>query len=346
MPNSNPHIDERIKHKDITLENIAMKKHSLLLASLWLALVMPAAVHASEKLSGCFQATQSCEAYRSFRKQTNPESVRLEVGKEYPLLAQNKPNAATHVQLQIEGLRASHRWVARACGKIVPQCRGQVATPPQSATTKNDYLLAVSWQPTFCESHPSKTECKTLTANRFDAQNLALHGLWPQPRNNAYCGVSVKDKSVDRRKRWDLLAPLPLSPEVRKELSVVMPGYASYLQRHEWIKHGTCYSASANEYYVDSLWMMRELNNSAVRDVFRSRIGQTLTIQEVRQAFTSAFGPGAGQRVNMRCDRKGRVGEIWINLRGKVASGISFKQMLMNAPKAKVDCNSGVVDPA
>ncbi|CAA6820127.1 MAG: Ribonuclease I precursor (EC [uncultured Thiotrichaceae bacterium] len=301
---------------------------------------------ASDKLEGCFEATQSCEAYRSFRKKTNPENARLEVGKQYPLLAQNKPNAATHVQLEIEGLKSDRRWVALSCGRVLPRCSGQVITPPVTQTKGDDYLLAVSWQPAFCETHPSKTECKTLTPSRFDAQNLALHGLWPQPRNNAYCGVSVKDKSVDRRKRWDLLAPLKLSSKVRQELSVVMPGYASNLQRHEWIKHGTCYGTSENVYYADSLWMMRELNNSVVRDLFRSRIGQKLSIQDLRQSFDKAFGAGAGQKVNMRCDRKGRVGEIWVNLRGKVSSGISFKHMLMNAPKAKADCKSGVVDPA
>lgn len=301
---------------------------------------------ASEKLQGCFEATQACEAYRSFRKKTNPENARLEVGKQYPLLAQNKPNAATHVQLKIDGLQSDSRWVSLSCGRLLPSCSGQVATPPVAQSKGDDYLLAVSWQPAFCETHPSKTECKTLTPSRFDAKNLALHGLWPQPRNNAYCGVSVKDKSVDRRKRWDLLPPLKLSQSVRQELSKVMPGYASNLQRHEWIKHGTCYGTTENQYYVDSLWMMRELNNSAVRDLFSSRIGQTVTITEVRNSFDKAFGAGTGQKVNMRCDRKGRVGEIWVNLRGKVSSGISFKQMLMNAPQAKSDCKSGVVDPA
>lgn len=302
--------------------------------------------YASKKMQGCFEATQACEAYRSIRKKTNPENVHLEVGKQYLLLAKNKPNAATHVQLKIEGLKFDRRWVALSCGRVLPTCGSQVAPPPKAQVKGYDYLLAVSWQPAFCETHPGKIECKTLTPSRFDAQNLALHGLWPQPRNNAYCGVSVKDKSVDRHKRWDLLPPLKLSPSVRQELSKVMPGYASNLQRHEWIKHGTCYGTSENQYYVDSLWMMRELNKSAVRDLFSARIGQKVSITEVRHSFDKAFGDGAGQKVNMRCDRKGRVGEIWVNLRGKVASGISFKQMLMKAPRAKADCQSGVVDPA
>lgn len=301
---------------------------------------------ASEKRQGCFEASDTCEAHRSFRKQTNPENARLEIGKQYPILAQNKPNAATHVQLKIAGLQSDRRWVALSCGRILPNCSDTAAIPATPKASNNDYLLAVSWQPAFCESRPKKTECKTLTPNRFDAQNLALHGLWPQPRNNAYCGVSVKDKSVDRRKRWDLLPPLKLSKRVQQELQTVMPGYASNLHRHEWIKHGTCYGTSENDYYADSLWMMRVLNSSAVRDLVNARIGKTLSIKEVRQAFDTAFGKGTGKKVNMRCDRKGRIGEIWVNLRGKVSTGISFKQMLINAPVAKTDCKSGVVDPA
>ncbi|MCK5918231.1 MAG: hypothetical protein KAG34_07385, partial [Cocleimonas sp.] len=176
-------------------------------------------LHASEKLEGCFKASQSCEALRSIRKKTNPGNISLKIGKEYRLVAKNKANAATHYQLIVTGAEPEHRWVTLECGRVLKSCADGYKTSATKRKASNEYLLALSWQPSFCETHKRKPECKTLTSARFDAGHLALHGLWPQPRNNAYCGVSVKDKSIDRKKRWNLLKPLKLSADVTKELT-------------------------------------------------------------------------------------------------------------------------------
>jgi ribonuclease T2 len=43
-----------------------------------------------------------------------------------------------------------------------------VSTSPVISPDVNiaqDYLLAISWQPAFCETKPAKTECKTLVGN-------------------------------------------------------------------------------------------------------------------------------------------------------------------------------------
>src|SRR3546814_10932851 len=57
------------------------------------------------------------------------------------------------------------------------------------AAAADFFVLAVSWQPAFCETRPAKPECVTQDEDRFDASHFALHGLWPQPRGNVYCGV-------------------------------------------------------------------------------------------------------------------------------------------------------------
>ena len=43
----------------------------------------------------------------------------------------------------------------------------------------DDYVLAASWQPSFCETKPDKDECESQTGDRFDATHFAIHGLWP-----------------------------------------------------------------------------------------------------------------------------------------------------------------------
>lgn len=321
------------------------KNIGALFATLFLLLPLGAS-HASEKLAGCFEATQSCEALRSIRKKTNPDNRLLMVGKEYRLVAKNKANAATHYQLIIEGAKREQRWVAISCGRVLDHCSTKNTRPSSAKSASGHaYLLALSWQPSFCESHQRKSECKTLSSSRFDARHLVLHGLWPQPRNNAYCGVSVKDKSIDRKKRWDLLQPLTLSTAVKKELQTVMPGYASNLQRHEWIKHGTCYGKNANHYYADSLTLTREINNSAVSTLFREHIGKKITSKQIRQRFDQVFGAGSGKKVNLRCDRKGNIAELWINLKGDTKGQFSLKTLLPDAENAKSSCESGRVAP-
>jgi ribonuclease T2 len=301
-------------------------------------------VQATEKLSGCFEATSSCEALRSIRKKTNPNNISLSVGKEYPLTAQNKPNAATHYQLIIKGAKPEQRWVSVSCGRVIRKCSNYTATSATTRTAGKAYLLALSWQPSFCETHRKKTECKTLTSTHFAARHWVLHGLWPQPRHNAYCGVSTKDKSIDRKKRWDLLKPLTLKASVSTELTKVMPGFASHLQRHEWIKHGTCYGKNANDYYTDALALTHEVNTSSITTFFQDNIGKKVTSQQIRQRFDQAFGTGSGNKVNLRCDRKGNIAELWINLKGDIKKDFSLKGLLLNAKNAKSSCQSGKVD--
>ena len=86
--------------------------------------------------------------------------------------------------------------------------------PAGKQPTQN--VLAVSWQPAFCETKPDKIECRTQTADRFDASNFTLHGLWPQPRRMAYCNVGKTDIANDKDGSWDELPEVSLEPPTRK----------------------------------------------------------------------------------------------------------------------------------
>lgn len=59
---------------------------------------------------------------------------------------------------------------------------------PPAGTRATDLLLAMSWQPAFCESKPSKTECRQLNDGLLPVTEvrLSLHGLWPQPSGHFY----------------------------------------------------------------------------------------------------------------------------------------------------------------
>ena len=69
-----------------------------------------------------------------------------------------------------------------------------VGTPVAAAEV---HVLAASWQPAFCETRPAKPECLSQTEDRVDATGFSLHGLWPQPVDNVYCGVPPELRAVD-----------------------------------------------------------------------------------------------------------------------------------------------------
>ncbi len=316
------------------------RKFLAIVALIMSVLVVPEISRASIKMDGYFIAKKSCEAVHSIRKGTDPFT--LTKGMAYKVMAKNKPDA-THYLINIESLEVNpNKWVSIDCGMLLTDCKtSQVEKPVK----EKSYLLAISWQPAFCQSHQGKIECETQTEDRYDATHLALHGLWPQPRNNAYCNVSDKAKSLDRKKFWDQLEPLHLSDALYTKLLVVMPGVGSYLQRHEWTKHGTCYSDSPEVYFRDSMKIVNQINDTNISTLFAGNVENTITAQQIRQAFDKAFGEGSGEKVNVKCGHKGLITELWVNLQGDINKDDNLSRLLQNAPAVNnIACKSGVVD--
>ncbi len=204
----------------------------------WASWVIPA--QASVPLNDQLRATQTCEAFQSFRQGTNPGNIRLNPGQIYPVTAKNKDDA-THYYLRIDEANPMARWVSTSCGELL-------GTPPIGDITSSNptNVLAISWQPSFCETHQDKDECESQTENRFDASNFTLHGLFPK---ELYCNVSNRVKELDSDGKWSQLPPITLSDGLFDALKTKMPGVASDLHLHEWYKHGTCYSESPIIYF-------------------------------------------------------------------------------------------------
>ena len=302
-------------------------------------------------LTGYFIAVENCQAHQSFRKGTNPGNIELIQDMSYELIAKNKVKA-THYRIRVKDARPQERWVSAACGFILTDCKSSNTgtgtstgeTPSGHGGRQPEYLLAISWQPAFCQTHQYKIECETQDENRYDASNFTLHGLWPQPRSNVYCNVSNLNKSLDKRKLWDRLPRLDISSETYEDLIEVMPGVASYLQRHEWIKHGTCYSITPEEYFAESILLVEQINSSAVRDYFADNIGKSIPISQIKTEFDKAFGSGAGDKVKVKCSN-GMITELWINLKGEITLQSELSTLLKHAETADSKCRNGLVDP-
>jgi ribonuclease T2 len=122
------------------------------------------------------------------------------------------------------------------------------APATQAASPVENYALAISWEPAYCISHGSYPECSSETPTRQDNKTFSLHGLWPQ--NESYCGVSSANKKLDENGDWSQLPAVVLNASTEAALQVAQPGTMSYLDRHEWIEHGTCSGLSQQNYYT------------------------------------------------------------------------------------------------
>lgn len=312
------------------------------------SLALTASVARAEvPLSGSFSASASCPAYQSISRQTNPGDVTLSTGQTYDLVAANK-TPPTHLLVVVPGANPSRRWVEIACGTtdaVVPQSQATASVPQPYRGTQ--YVLAINWQPAFCETAGRTPECRSQQPDSFEASHFTLHGLWPQPRSNEYCGVSDRDIWASRDGRWRDLPALDLTIAQRRDLDQVMPGSQSGLDRHEWVKHGTCYGTDQREYYADSLDLMLALNTSEVVALFASNIGRRIILTQVREAFDASFGPGAGERVSMSCVEDGNrilITELQINLTGEITGPDDLGALMLAAEPAESDCSAGQVD--
>jgi len=302
------------------------------------ALVLSQPLRAEVRMQGDFAAEQECEAVVSIRKKTNPGKIRLTPYRVYTVLAANA-EPATHYRLRVPGARPRERWVAADCGHLGGNRVGPVS-PVTKPASGPEYVLALTWQPAFCQMRPNKPECEDQTASRFDANHFTLHGLWPQPRSNVYCGVS----SHERKRSWSRIPPLPLSAQTRRELERMMPGTASNLQRHEWLKHGTCYGKPADAYFRDAMALLQQVNGSAVQRLFADNIGERITTAEIRAAADQSFGRGSGARMVVNCAKRGMITELQIHLRGHIDSDSRIGDLMRGAATAHVRCTAGNVD--
>ncbi len=205
-------------------------------------------------------------------------------------------------------------------------------------------ILAASWQPAFCEGASGKPECRQQSRTRFDASHFSLHGLWP---TDEYCDVSSGLEQRDRDGRWSALPPVELPTALQKVLDEAMPGTRSQLERHEWIKHGTCFGADEISYYGTATLLLAALNASKVRDLFADNIGKTLTRDQIREAFDDSFGTGAGQRVRIACDDDGKrriISEITIGMWGTPGDTPNLAKLIRAARPTDGGCIGGIVD--
>jgi len=313
--------------------------------------------------------SKECPAFNDMKHKKNTHGVHLDTGTKYTVLKHHKGQNL----VLIKGGQPAQRWVDDSCfSKSKKRTNRDDVSPAKSSVvnindelteaalsmsnskhtkkyekvnTSKQNLLALSWHNAFCETHRYKKECKQRVfpaPKKYSDKHFVLHGLWPQPRSKLYCDVDKALVAADKHKQWRDLPCLALDDETEKRLAKVMPGYASDLHKHEWVKHGTCYGTEADRYFRDAISLVEQLNASKVGNFFKKHISKKVTLKQVRHLFDRSFGVGAGKRVELKC-KKGLVTELWLHL----GSGSDDLAKLLHKGKiTRSRCQGGHIDKA
>jgi len=198
------------------------------------------------------------------------------------------------------------------------QTRAQLGRPAADAAARpgpggggvagqfDSYVFSLEWTAAFCEGKSSLPECSSMTSGRFDANNLALHGLWPDKNSDAshsygYCGVDARTQSLDRGATWCQMPDIGLSGATLSRLTTAMPGTASCLQNHEWYKHGSCSGFGPDDYFNRAAALVERVSASSFGRFLAAHVGQTVAAADLLASFEADFGAGSGKNVSLSC---------------------------------------------
>ena len=138
------------------------------------------------------------------------------------------------------------------------------------------YVLALSWAPTFCASHPAdRAECGLR-------RGFVVHGLWPQ-----YAGGGGPEHCAGAD---------ALDPQTVERAKAAMPD--ERLIHHEWVVHGTCSGLSPYDYFVT---MIRAVGRLSIPDEFDGEARHRMTASQIVAAFTKANPSLPARSLVLRC---------------------------------------------
>jgi ribonuclease T2 len=138
------------------------------------------------------------------------------------------------------------------------------------------YVLALSWSPTFCASHPADhAECGVR-------RGFVVHGLWPQYKGGGgpeHCGATDE-----------------LDQETIEHAKAAMAD--ARLVRHEWVVHGTCSGLAPRDYFRT---LIRAVGRLTIPDEFDGVTSRQMTAAQIVAAFSKANPTLTGGSIALRC---------------------------------------------
>lgn len=172
------------------------------------------------------------------------------------------------------------------------------------------YLMALSWSPTFCETHPDEEEqCG------HKGYGFVLHGLWPQYENGGGPQRCASATEPDRKTVAEALAFMP----------------SKHLINHEWHTHGACTGLDPAGYFnladraFASLHVPPELN--------APHSGLQMRADDLRSALKRANPELRDDMMSLHCSQ-GELVELRVCLDKNLALRSCGKRMRTGCPVA------------
>ncbi|MFZ5791694.1 MAG: ribonuclease T2 family protein [Pseudomonadota bacterium] len=189
------------------------------------------------------------------------------------------------------------------------------ATGQGSPQLSGDYeVLSLVWRPAFCAlpENTHRKECQPgATSTQLMLDGLSLfwdrNGDGKRNDDDRYCiddpalrtDIIAKDKAAQRD--WSGLPEAPISESTRDALTAVMPRVLSGLERHEWLKHGTCSGLSADGFFALTVKMTRDVLDNAFGEAIIENAGEVVERKILRAAFRLRYGKARLPALTLNC---------------------------------------------
>lgn len=220
---------------------------------------------------------------------------------------------------------------------------------PDDSGSSTSSLLVVTWAPSLCKVESSSPGCANGHVSKL-GRTLLLHGLWPQPASEQFCGVPT---AVAGRPRGlhDADLPAVILPEDVQTKLQSMVSDVTVMAPYEWTRHGTCSGVTPAAYFRNAVSLTEQVRKT-LDPVFGAAVGGGLSASAVRDRFDAEFGKGAGKRVGLECRSVDGEGLIVYEVRlsfppvvdlGADRATVSLRDLLVKGPTVSAGCRYGRV---
>jgi ribonuclease T2 len=170
------------------------------------------------------------------------------------------------------------------------------------------YVMALSWSPTFCETHPEEDEqCG------HKGYGFLLHGLWPQYERGGGPENCPTTDEPDRRTIASTLAFMP----------------SRQLVTHEWRAHGACTGLDPAGYFALADRAFAVVH--APQTLTAPREPLRMTSDQLLSAFRDANANLRDDMISLHCSR-GELAEVRVCLDKDLAPRSCGKRMQSRCP--------------
>jgi len=178
----------------------------------------------------------------------------------------------------------------------------------QAQTTADHYALLMVWMPGLCALETDRAECKDLSLQRYDGQNLAFMALETARESgisDTFCFTMPSDFEMDHARDWCDMAAPKVGTELAVQLKQLMPVARSCQDRGLWARYASCTMYSADDYYSRGLRLAKGVADTLVNLKIGGAIGQIASQQALVAAFEAQFGDETGNAIDFICRKSG-----------------------------------------